>query len=92
MHEESVQADKSTEQTLPDSVYISVVRSLYAGANSLAIGILCAALTPVILFAKTGDAVQLYFGAYLLIFGVLRLALTQGFLPIQRQKPTRRTV
>ncbi|MEO1141537.1 MAG: EAL domain-containing protein, partial [Pseudomonadota bacterium] len=87
MHEESVQADKSTEQTLPDSVYISVVRSLYAGANSLAIGILCAALTPVILFAKTGDAVQLYFGAYLLIFGVLRLALTQGFYQFNDKSP-----
>lgn len=64
---------------LPDNIYNSVVRSLYADAKTLLVGILSMSIAPMVLYWKNGDSVHLVFSALLLIFGIARLILVHEF-------------
>ncbi len=64
---------------LPDNIYISVVRSLYADAKTLLVGILSMSIAPMVLYWKNGESVHLVFSALLLIFGIARLLLVHEF-------------
>lgn len=67
------------ERRLPDSVYKSVVTSLYADPQSLAIGIFSCIAGALILLWKTGDPLQFLFAWLFLLFGVVRLFLSNSF-------------
>ena len=64
---------------LPDSVYASVVRSLYADPATLLVGILSLTLAPIVLYWKIGDNVQLGLSVLFLVFGLYRLYLSKMF-------------
>ena len=71
--------DDIDEKRLPDSVYKSVVKSLYADSKTLFLGVVCMIAAPVVLFIKTGDPVQLVFSVLFLVFGACRLILANIF-------------
>ncbi len=64
---------------LPDNIYNSVVRSLYADAKTLLVGILSMSIAPMVLYWKNGESAHLVFSALLLIFGIARLHLVHEF-------------
>ncbi|MEM9330494.1 MAG: EAL domain-containing protein [Pseudomonadota bacterium] len=64
---------------LPDNIYASVVRSLYADAQTLLVGVLSIAIAPLVLYWKTADNVHLVFSAFFLVFGIFRLLLAKEF-------------
>ncbi len=64
---------------MPDHIYCSVVRSLYAEARTLFVGILCVVAAPLVLFWKEGDPVQLIFCALFMFFGMARMLLANSF-------------
>ncbi|MEM9279811.1 MAG: PAS-domain containing protein, partial [Pseudomonadota bacterium] len=64
---------------LPDNIYASVVRSLYADAQSLLVGVLSTAIAPLVLYWKSSDNVHLVFSAFFLVFGIFRLLLAKEF-------------
>jgi len=66
-------------KNLPDNIFASVVRSLYADPRTLLVGIICMAVAPMVMFWKGADNVQLIFSACFLVFGLSRLFLTQAF-------------
>jgi diguanylate cyclase (GGDEF)-like protein/PAS domain S-box-containing protein len=67
------------KKKLPDSVYKSVVSSLYADPISLAIGILCCIAGSLVLYYKTSDPTQLIFASIFFLIGSTRLLLTRAF-------------
>ena len=67
------------EKKLPDSIYKSVVSSLYADPSSLAIGIGCCVLVSVVLFWKTADLAQLVFAGLFFFVGTIRLIITNSY-------------
>lgn len=67
------------QKKLPDSVYKSVVSSLYADPTSLAIGILCCIAGTLVLYYKTYDLTQLIFASMFFLIGSSRLLLTRAF-------------
>ena len=71
--------DKLDERELPDSIYKSVVSSLYADPNSLAIGICCCIAGALVLFFKTYDPAQLIFASVFFFVGAVRLLLAKSF-------------
>ena len=75
----SLQRDELDEKKLPDSIYKSVVSSLYADAKSLAIGIFCCIAGTLVLFWKTLDPSQLIFAFIFLFVGSARLVLASAF-------------
>ena len=79
MNFNSLKRDDIDEKRLPDSIYKSVVRSIYADSNSLAIGIFCCVVAPIILFWKTGDPAQIIFSALFFLVGSIRLILARSF-------------
>lgn len=79
MNFESNERKQLDKNRLPDSVYKSVVKSLYADPQSLMLGMLCMIAAPVVLFWKTGDPFQLGFSFLFTMFGLMRLALTNQF-------------
>lgn len=70
---------KIDDKDLPDSVYKSVVSSLYADPSSLAIGISCCIAGALVLFYKTADYAQLIFASLFFFIGSLRLLLSRTF-------------
>jgi len=65
---------RSADHTdLPAPVYESVVRSLYGDLKTLAVGATSVVIAPLLLFQRTGDPVQLWFGIILAFLGMLRL-------------------
>ena len=75
----SLQRDELDEKKLPDSIYKSVVSSLYGDPNSLAIGIVSCILVALVLFWKTLDSAQLIFATLFFVVGAARLFLTGAF-------------
>ena len=71
--------DKLDEKRLPDSIYKSVVSSLYADPNSLAIGVGSCVAGALVLFFKTNDPAQLIFASVFFFVGVVRLLLAKSF-------------
>ncbi len=71
--------DELDEKKLPDSIYKSVVSSLYADPNSLAIGILSCIAGALVLFWKTHDPAQLIFASIFFFVGTVRLLLAHSF-------------
>lgn len=71
--------DELDEKKLPDSIYKSVVTSLYSDPKSLAIGIICCILVSVVLFYKTLDPTQLIFAGLFFFIGAARIFLTLSF-------------
>ncbi|MGI9400963.1 MAG: putative bifunctional diguanylate cyclase/phosphodiesterase [Rhizobiaceae bacterium] len=68
--DDSGHAGRSHE--LPKPIYESVVRSLYGDQKSLLVGWLSIALAPIILFARSGDSIQLVFALLLALLGGAR--------------------
>lgn len=64
---------------LPESIYASVVNSLYRDTQSLLIGISCAAAAPIIAYFKTDDPFQLVFTGIFVAIGVFRVILSMSF-------------
>ncbi len=79
MDEKTSTAEELDSRHLPDNIYASVVRSLYADAQTLLVGILSIAIAPIILHLKNGDSLQLVFSALFLVLGVFRLLLAKEF-------------
>ncbi len=79
MDYKSLRKDEQNNKKLPDSVYKSVVSSLYADPSSLAIGIGCCIAGALVLFYKTADPAQLIFACIFLVIGSLRLLLSRTF-------------
>ena len=75
----SLKKDELNNKKLPDSVYKSVVSSLYADPSSLAIGIGCCIFGSLILFWKTLDPAQLIFASIFFFVGTVRLLLARSF-------------
>ncbi|MEM7290942.1 MAG: hypothetical protein AAF412_11350, partial [Pseudomonadota bacterium] len=67
------------EKHLPDSIYGSVVRSLYADSQSLFVGVLCLVIAPLVIYWTEGDQYQLLFSALFLFSGMGRILLSQSF-------------
>lgn len=67
------------QKKLPDSVYKSVVSSLYADQTSLAIGILCCILVSIVLYFKTADSIQLVFASLFFFVGAVRLLFARSY-------------
>lgn len=66
-------------KNLPDHLFSSVVRSLYADAQSMFLGMLCLVAAAIILYWKTFDPAQLVFAVAFLLVGVVRLIQAQAF-------------
>lgn len=79
MNFKSLKREELDEKKLPDSIFKSVVSSLYADQNSLAIGIGCCILVSLVLFWKTADLAQLVFASLFFSIGSIRLLLTRTF-------------
>lgn len=79
MDYKSLKKDDQNNKELPDSVYKSVVSSLYADPSSLAIGIGCCILVSLVLFWKTADLAQLIFAGVFFLVGTVRLLITRSF-------------
>ena len=79
MNFKSLKRDELDEKKLPDSIYKSVVSSLYADPNSLAIGIMCCIAGAMVLFWKTHDPAQLIFASIFFFVGTVRLLLANAF-------------
>ncbi|MEM7216346.1 MAG: EAL domain-containing protein, partial [Pseudomonadota bacterium] len=79
MDDKTSVAEELEEGRLPDNIYASVVRSLYADAKTLLVGVLSIAVAPLVLYWKTSDSVHLVFSAFFLIFGILRILLAKEF-------------
>lgn len=76
------------ERKLPEPIYGSVVRSLYADIQSLFIGVLCLVIAPLVIYWKTGDQYQLLFSALFLFSGMGRILLSQSFFSsINKETP-----
>lgn len=75
----SYKKDELDRKKLPGSIYKSVVSSLYADPNSLAIGVTCCIAGALVLFYKTADVTQLIFAGLFFFFGALRLLLARSF-------------
>lgn len=58
---------------LPDPVYESVVRSLYGDLKTLGVGSASIVAAPFVLYAHSGDGLQLWFSALFAILGAARL-------------------
>jgi len=84
MNFKSLTRHELDEKKLPDSIYKSVVSSLYADPNSLAIGILCCIAGALVLFGKTFDPAQLIFAALFFFLGSVRLLLARSFENAQK--------
>ncbi len=69
-NEDSGHAGRSHE--LPKPIYESVVRSLYGDQKTLLVGSLSIALAPIILYARSGDNIQLFFALLLALLGGAR--------------------
>lgn len=79
MNFKSLSRDDLDEKKLPDSIYTSVVRSLYADAMSLLVGILCIVVAPMVLYWKTNDPIHLLFSCLFFAIGMFRLRLARQF-------------
>ncbi|MEM7069603.1 MAG: EAL domain-containing protein [Pseudomonadota bacterium] len=79
MEETTSTNEELDSNRLPDNIYASVVRSLYADAQTLLVGILSIAIAPIVLYLKNGDSLQLAFSALFLVLGILRLLLAKEF-------------
>ncbi len=79
MNFKSLKRDELDEKKLPDSIYKSVVSSLYADPNSLFIGIFCCIAGALVLFWKTLDPAQLIFASIFFFVGTVRLLLSHSF-------------
>jgi len=64
---------------LPDHLYASVVRSLYAEAQSMFLGMLCLVVAAIVLYWKTFDPAQLVFAVAFLLIGMVRLIQSHLF-------------
>lgn len=71
--------DELDKKNLPDSLYKSVVSSLYADPISLAIGIGCCVAGALVLYQKTSDSVHLIFASIFFIIGSIRLYSAHTF-------------
>lgn len=67
------------EKNLPNSVYKSVVASLYADTFSMAVGIASCMTAAFVLFWKTLDPAQLIFASIFFLVGALRIAMASSF-------------
>jgi len=79
MNFKSLTRHELDEKKLPDSIYKSVVSSLYADPNSLAIGIFSCIAGALVLFWKTLDPAQLIFAGLFFFVGAVRLLLARSF-------------
>lgn len=79
MNFKSLKREELDEKKLPDSIYKSVVSSLYADPNSLFIGIACCVAGALVLFLKTMDPAQLIFAGIFFFVGTVRLLLAHSF-------------
>ena len=79
MNEKTSTVEDVNTGELPDNIYASVVRSLYADAQTLLVGVLSVAVAPLVLFWKGGDQIQLVFSAFFLVIGIFRLLLAKEF-------------
>ena len=79
MNFKSFKKDDFNQKKLPDSIYKSVVVSLYADPRSLAIGIFCCIAGALVLYWKTLDPAQLMFAGLFLCVGAVRLWLARSF-------------
>ena len=64
---------------LPENVYTSVVRSLYADSKTLVVGIVSMVAAPMVLYWKTNDLFHVEFACLFLVFGLARLLLASLF-------------
>ncbi|MGI9353029.1 MAG: putative bifunctional diguanylate cyclase/phosphodiesterase [Rhizobiaceae bacterium] len=79
MNEKTSTVEEVNSGNLPDNIYASVVRSLYADAQTLLVGVLSVAVAPLVLYWKGGDKIQLVFSAFFLVIGIFRLLLAKEF-------------
>ena len=79
MEDKTSTAEELDTGHLPDNIYASVVRSLYADAQTLLVGVLTTAVAPLVLYAKDNDNVHLILSALFLVLGILRLLMAKEF-------------
>jgi len=72
MNFKSSQREEMNGIELPDSIYASVIHSLYKDLSSLIVGTACAALAPLVLYWKIADPVQILFSILFILSGVYR--------------------
>ena len=75
----SLKEKVSDSDEIPESIYGSVVRSLYADSLTMIVGILSVVSATLVVYWKVGDPLQILFAGLFTLFGISRILLTRAF-------------
>lgn len=75
----SIKNSEVNEKKLPESIYKTVVSSLYADPGILALGVISCIAAAFVIFWKTQDPAQLIFASVFLLVGSLRFGMSKSF-------------